>query len=1113
MKLLVKWIIGIFAVLLILLAAAVTVVGVLLKPEKLTPLIEKYAPEFINGRVEAGRIELTFWSTFPRLSIDIDSLVLISSSLDSLNPEVKKELPSWSDSLLKINNFHGSLNLRKLLKKEIEIYDVVLKGPSVNIVDAGNGITNYDISLEKGESNDSSTFVLSSISIDKFKIEDSGPLRYFSLPDSSLYEISVSNVELDGNNAPFYEVATGGNVRAKLLDDYKIDLIRFAVDGSIGYDFEKGLSNINLRNFNLDIDKLKAAIKGSLTLGDSIVINTLDVKIDDLCYTDIADMIPEGMSGLPKDIDTDLRLNLAVKLNEPYLLLTDNPAIPSATVDVDIPDSYIKSSSIGINISRFIFNSNLTLDGRNPDNSKVELRRLLLDGYAIDLDLRALITHPVSNPRIAGEVKGRIFTDLLPPALLKTLPGDIRGTIGLNTAFRFKKSELSQNNFHKIFARGTVSLRDFEFTMGHTHDTGESDSLKLLTPLAYIRFDSDKAVESNGIRVDSLLSLTFTADSLHYFGDGMDLSVSKLDASVGSKNTWASADKTKINPFGGHITMDRLRLISEVDSTRFSLREASFDASLSRFNDDGKVPLLKLSAQARRMSAAVPEARVSVSRPSFDIKAHMNPRRQHSADSLRRDSTRHKRREHQDKAINETDSVTEGLRNLLRHWDVSGNMSAKRARLFTAAFPINNTLTEINLRFNTDSVLLNSLRLKAGESDFRITGEITGIKKSIGRVRRKQPLKVKFKLESDTINVDELSRAVFAGAAAERDTSLWHTSVDESTDVASVINVDTTQTAPLLVPPDIDVLLDFRSSNVLYTNLMFHNFSGELGMWDSSIHLHDLYAVSPMGNIDVSAIYSAPSIENLEFGMGMQLLDFHLERFLQVTPAISELLPAMRDFAGVINAEIAMTTRLDDNMDFVIPSMQADVKIEGDSLVLLDADTFKSLSKWLLFKNKKRNMIDHMSVELQVDSAQVLIFPFIFNIDRYKLGVMGSNDLNMNFNYHVSVLKSPIPFKFGINISGNPDKFKIRLGGAKVKENAAVERVTINSDTRINLLNQLENIFRRSANAGDNKFKVNHDHKHSAELKNELKVENDTLPTEHIESLENVKMEEAGDSD
>ena len=154
----------------------------------------------------------------------------------------------------------------------------------------------------------------------------------------------------------------------------------------------------------------------------------------------------------------------------------------------------------------------------------------------------------------------------------------------------------------------------------------------------------------------------------------------------------------------------------------------------------------------------------------------------------------------------------------------------------------------------------------------------------------------------------------------------------------------------------------------------------------------------------------------------------------------------------------------------MLPSLNAAVKLYGDSLVLLDADTFKMLSKWLMFKNKKDNVINNVGVEILVENSMLELFPFMFDIDRYRLGVMGHNDMAFNFDYHVSVLKSPLPFKFGLNASGNPDDMKIRVGKAKFKENMATKNTAIVDTTRINLLNQIENVFRRGIKLGKMKI-------------------------------------------
>lgn len=62
------------------------------------------------------------------------------------------------------------------------------------------------------------------------------------------------------------------------------------------------------------------------------------------------------------------------------------------------------------------------------------------------------------------------------------------------------------------------------------------------------------------------------------------------------------------------------------------------------------------------------------------------------------------------------------------------------------------------------------------------------------------------------------------------------------------------------------------------------------------------------------------------------------------------------------------------------------------------------------------------------------IFPFLLEMDRYKVAVGGEHNIDMTFKYHVSLLKSPIPFRAGVDISGSLEKMKFRITKAKYKD-------------------------------------------------------------------------------
>ena len=235
-----------------------------------------------------------------------------------------------------------------------------------------------------------------------------------------------------------------------------------------------------------------------------------------------------------------------------------------------------------------------------------------------------------------------------------------------------------------------------------------------------------------------------------------------------------------------------MNFFSQEDSMKVRLRDAMVFATLRRFQGKGNVPQLALKIDAGRLGAATKEMRVSLNNSSIKVNAHLKPREKMlpvvkkvydrirkenpsiSSDSAyvrARQELREKMRNMRAKnAIREQEvstidfGVDRSTRALLNRWDVKGSIKSNRARLFTPYFPLRNTLSEVDIDFTTDSVAFNSVQYKAGRSNFNITGTITNIKKALSG-RSNQQLKMVFLMRSDTIDVNQLAEAVFAGAA------------------------------------------------------------------------------------------------------------------------------------------------------------------------------------------------------------------------------------------------------------------------------------------------------------------------------------------------------------
>ena len=174
-----KWL-GIMILSVVLLLIAVVGAAVwILTPERLTPIVEKYATEYIDGEVKIERVELTFWSTFPRLQLDVDSLRVISHTLRNITPAQRAAIPSGADTIVTVGSFSGGVNVLKALTGTIALHDITINHPVVTVVDVTPTLSNYSI-FPVSDTKDTTATVIPDIQLGLKSLEQprSGMCRY-----------------------------------------------------------------------------------------------------------------------------------------------------------------------------------------------------------------------------------------------------------------------------------------------------------------------------------------------------------------------------------------------------------------------------------------------------------------------------------------------------------------------------------------------------------------------------------------------------------------------------------------------------------------------------------------------------------------------------------------------------------------------------------------------------------------------------------------------------------------------------------------------------------------------------------------------------------------------
>lgn len=1078
-------------------AAMVICIVKLLDSESLTRITQKTVNELLDADVRIGRVEIDLAGRMPLLKLRIDSVTVISGPMLRLDPALHGQLPQWADTLLVLKRFEAGLNVGALPFNKIDLYDVEFEEPEINLVSVNDSIANYIIYNyhPTAEEPDTSSVGMPKVSINRFSILSPRPLRFHNASTGEHFDVRLKTLNIDGGNQPTYRLDVGGDMLAPSLALYNLDNLSFGLNGHVHWEPEKP-TELELRDFDFHANFLDASANAHVDFAREIIVRDYGFEIKKTRVDQLLSFVPDSLRtayGLDdKNFASDCAISFKATSNSPFNLTRDS--IP----DIDARLT-IYPGSLRYQMAEFRnLEGELAAFFRGNDLNKAYFQAtdLKISGPATDLVLNIKASEVLGDPLVEGSIEGQTELSRLPLALRRMIGGTIRGNLKANLRFNARPSMLSRNNFHRLHVHGDLSASRLFYLSADTADM-------LTVNHASLEFGS----HTPGVQ-DSLLTAVIRVDTANYLHTQYDMKFAGLTLGVGASNARRSADTTVVVPMGGDLRLGKFYLTVLGDSIAYNMRDSHGRITMKRYNNEKRRPEFGLDIEVGHISSGSPDVRFLLSQAKIDIKAHKlkweekTPKAlRHTADSLRRvfprmpiDSVyaraiqiaRSKKpgrypRVHLDyNAADENQLIDWGtskfLRDLLLGWQLNGSITARRAGLYTPYFPLRNRVRDFNITFDNDSIRLRDIKYKVGSSDFLLSGYVANLKRGLTSKTGRSPLKLNFNVVSDTVDVNELASSTFRGSAyaASQEARGKHAFSLESLADSSATSEEAFERevgkfvanapdsmAPLMVPANIEASLNVHANNILYSDILFHNLIGDVLLSQGSLNLHDLKASSEMGSVKLSALYSTPQADSIKFGFGMQVDKFNIQKFTRLVPAIDSLMPLLRDFQGIVDADIAATCDVDKGMNLVLPNLEAAIKLSGDSLVLIDPDTYKTIGKWLLFKDKQDNVIKHMNVELTIANDMMQLYPFIFDLDRYKLGVQGHNDLALNFDYHIAVLKSPLPFKFGINLKGNPDKYKIRVGRARLNEKQVAQSVAIVDTTRVNLLTQLENVFRR----------------------------------------------------
>ena len=1027
-----------------------------LAPEKLTPLVTQEANAYLNdARLECDEVELTYFETYPYFGVKLINGRIINET-DSLPCDT---LVSFKRTIVAINPTY-IFNSKRIA---VELF--FIDTPRFYGYIAPDGKANWDIvqSTDTTTQDTTQQQPLPPIDLKKVRIK-SGRLVYDDRQQDLYTEVNGFYLNLKGS---FANQDSENGVRLETgSSSILFDSPAYTLSNHLRMDFKSELSwtymmrEITLKDAELRVNDLPFKASGSIKRREAGQPSLVDLgfKLNILDLNEILHFIPEQYLKNRDKMAATGSILLEGKIQGEV----GDSVVPSLDLCCKIDNGSYHVEGVQQGIDSLRMDVDLAFNGPCPDSSFVKVEELVVKGRNISLDVKGSAYNLFDNPAIRSKIKGNVNLTQLAKDFLNPDTIILEGEMSADLTTAFTVNDLLDSNMSKVEADGALNIERFKAT---------SPVFGLDAYIAGLSLKAGSAKkESRYMQTDELLASNLQIDTLNIqYKENINSRISHLELRV---NTARNIDTTAVIPVTTWMTIGQLR--SKLpDSTWLVLKNTTLDGGIKASANNKRIPkagfrlrmdTLKYFMVAARTGAVLSNSQFTLE--ALPYRDAVKQRLEQSARNRRRAAIRQAsaRGQRDTTAVADTSATSR----LLRRWEARGKINFDKLRLFSRYFPIPMYMEGTNVEYNTNRITLKDARLHLGKSDLRLNGQLSQLRAA---ALRGGTLKGKLTVQSDLIDCNQLLLAMNRGArfaeADEKAPASFNTDSITALEYQNMeigaqdtLRTDTT-TQLMIIPKFLDLSLRTDAKRIQFKDLELENVVGEVVVRDQVLNLSELRMNSNIGDGSLTMVYSTPDEAHASMGLELGLNKILVNKLIDLFPSMDTLVPMLRSFEGVVDCQITATCQTDSTMSVLLPTLNASCFMRGKDMVLLDGETFAEISKTLMFKNKKRNLIDSIAVDLAIKDSKIEVFPFLVEMDRYKVAVGGTHNMDMTFDYHLSVLKSPVPFKLGIDITGNLDDFKFKIVRCKYKDFLQPAKQAELDSTRRNVRELIRDEIRR----------------------------------------------------
>ena len=975
---------------------------VVFTPARLTPIAREAAGKFITCQYEIGEVDLTFFSTFPRFGLRADGLLLINPMAGAQN-----------DTVVEAKHVVATVDVMEFLNhKNLHVHEAALDGAQVNFFINPAGENNLAVFVSSPDTTEEDTTAFSlpfkALQVDGLRLQ-ARQITFLDAKDT--IDASLGQTELSAKAASWDDMLLtldAQNICVRLKGETYADNMHLELIAPMAMNLEK--MHFALNGVRLALNEFNLRLEGDVTLGDDI---DLDVKLQTGKWQikPLLALVPATFTESLKDLDVDGKLQLDAIAQGQF----GDEKMPLVKAHLTLDEGEGSYKPLPYTLRELSLNADANLNLNKGQQSNVTINNLAAKTKQTKIGAKGNVNDLMGNMlidlQLSLDANLPDFAYFLPKEM--TLTGRTKGS----ASAKISLDDLTKMNLHKGKIAADLTLTDIHYAMDSMIADLGTTYAKIQLPNAaptkpkvnWARIDLN--TESVDFTMATPLAAKLQKSAIRLEAGNVLSNDPVLYAAVGLQSDYPV--EAQMDSMGGVIDAPKLSAYAEYnakDTTVMPVLQATLECKAL----DGFFKDISGKLAATQLEAAVSGGRKDKSAPRLKAKINTQALDARMGNEL--------------SARTGKLSLAAAARynpkgtNALLQWNPRLDINLKQGELsMPERLPEPVMIPSIEFSYSNRDMYIDNSRIELGQTDLNLQGHVHNIGKWF---------------RHDTILEGELN--ITSNHCDANQLLLWFSDDQGSEETETPQSTDTPQPPseggvdeskePFLVPTDVNLALHTNMKEVEIFNQVAKNLQGGIYIKDGTLILDEVGFVCRAAKLQLTAMYRTPRRNHLYVGLDYHMIDVDIDELTSMIPTLEDMMPMLSSFKGAAEFHLAAETYMNSQYKPKMSTLRGAASLTGKDLVVLDGETFSTISKLLMFNKKTENKIDSINAEITIYKNEIDVYPLCVQMDNYMVALGGRHNTNMTFDYDINVLS---PIYLGVNVSGSMDDLSIKLAKCK----------------------------------------------------------------------------------